>query len=208
MCGSTQIDCMPEAVVPAVRLRQSANDESVSNQKAVCAKRHMVKFYSLTEKGLLRACNEQFLQLALPRRGRRNNNERVEQAEGMMNAMLHTIWTLSSFAHLKLESLLSESASSAVARKPASVLCCTGVACAFTSGCFGLCGLSANTACHGVSCSYSKPYSSFSRVRISACRHNTIFRMVQFLEGLPVACAAWLTHVPPLLDAWVSVVLL
>ena len=68
---------MPEAVVPAVRLRQSANDESVGHQKALCAQRHMVKFYDLTKKVLLRACNEQFLQLALPRRGKCDNNGRV-----------------------------------------------------------------------------------------------------------------------------------
>jgi len=171
---------MPAAVVPAVRLEQSANDESVGNQKALCAKRHMVKFYNLTKKVLLRACNEHFSQLALPRRGKRDNNGRVERAEGIKKTRCCKVWTQSSFAHLKLESLLSESARSAVARKPASVLCCTGVACAFTSGCFGLCGLSANTACHGVSCSYSKPYSSFSRVRISACRHNTIFGWCNF----------------------------
>lgn len=76
-------------------------------------------------------------------------------------------------AHLKLESLLSESARSAIARKSARVLCCTGDACVLPSPCLGDWGLSANTACQGVSCSYSKPYSSFSSVRISACRRHT-----------------------------------
>ena len=75
--------------------------------------------------------------------------------------------------HLKLASLLSESAKSAVARKSASDLCCTGDVWAFPSRCRGVWGASANTACHGVSCSYSKPYSSFKRVRISACRHHS-----------------------------------